>query len=478
MIMFSILHLSFTQELDLRDNFLSSLNPEEFKHLIKLKVLLLDGNQLTSILDHTFYGHNLQSLGLSRNKIKVLSSCSFCNSSIKRLDISRNLIESVDPSLFSPLESSLLTLNAEENNRLSNPSRSVYNILRPLSQLKTLSLSFMNLDDSLSESVFTSQGKSLKTLDLKGNNIVNMSVKWIDPLEVLEELDISSNKMILLTDAFLKRLDDMKTLKSIYMYDNPWSCYRCHIIPLLDWFSNKPPPYESVCSRKAKFCVSCSSPSDLEGKRLDEINEHQIEWCTDPTVQYRIKTSEPRVGLVLAILIIIAIIAIIVSIVVLYRKKQGASYYTREEEMRRGERRSIFSIDRMMSAYEEEEGCCPSRCAPCSPSSCSPSHNTRVHSVNPERLINSHQGSKSLGRHYSNHTPVRQSRSSRGYRVTDYSSPPNNSSCCSLSPPLSPSSQSVSSIPPPPPLPPPDLPYHLRRQSSRLSAETRPKVRL
>ena len=454
----------------MRDNLLSSLNPEEFKHLAKLKVLLLDGNQLTSILDHTFYGHNLQSLGLSRNKIKVLSSCSFCNASIRRLDLSRNLIESIEAALFKPLESSLMTLNAEENVHLTHPSRSVYNMLRPLSQLKVLSLSFMNLDDSLPEAIFVTQGKSLRMLDLKGNNIVNMSVKWIDPLEALEELDISSNKMILLTDSFLKRLDDMRTLKAIYMYDNPWSCYRCHIIPLLDWFSNKPAAYESVCSKKDKFCVSCSSPNDLEGRRLDTINEHQIEWCTDPTVQYRIKASEPRVGLVLAILIIIAIIAIIVSIVVMYRRKQGASYYTREDG--RGDRRSIYTIEKMLgSSSFDDEGCCPSRC--------SPAH--LMSHINQEHLIN-HKGPNhhhdSISRHYSsNHTPVRH-HSGRGYRVTDYSSPPNNSSCCSMSPPMSPSSQSVSSIPPPPPLPPPDTPYHLRRQSSRLSAETRPKVRL
>ena len=456
------MHISLSQELDLRDNLLSSLNPEEFKHLFKLKVLLLDGNQLTSIFDHTFYGHSLQSLGLSRNRIKVLSSCSFCNSSIRRLDLSRNIIESIDAALFKPLETSLMTLNVEENVHLTNPSRSVYNILRPLSQLKVLSLSFMNLDDSLPEAIFVTQGKSLRSLDLKGNNIVNMSVKWFDPLESLEELDISSNKMILLTDAFLKKLDDMKSLKAIYMNDNPWSCYRCHIIPLLDWFSNNPPPYDSVCKQNSKFCVTCSSPPDLEGRRLDSINEHQIEWCTDPTVQYRMATSEPKVGLVLAILIILVIIAIIVSIIVMYRRKQGASYYTHEDD--RGDRRSIFTIEKMLrSASFQEDGC------PASGHRFSAHHMSHA---NQEHLIK-YSGNH---RHSSyNHTPTKHS---KGHRIENYSSPPEMSSCCSMSPPMSPSSQSVSSIPPPPPLPPPDLPYNLRRQSSRLSSETRPKVRL
>ena len=476
LLLFHCIIIEFHQELDLSDNLLASLNPEEFKYLTKLKVLLLDGNQLTSILDHTFYGHSLQSLGLSRNKIKVLSACSFCNASIRRLDLSRNVIETMEATLFKPLESSLMTLNVEENTHLLNPSRSVYNMLRPLSSLRVLSLSFMNLDDSLPEAIFVTQAKTLKILDLKGNNIVNMSVKWIDPLESLEELDMSSNKMIMLPEVFLRKLDSIKTLTSIYMNDNPWSCYRCHILSLLDWVSKKPSAYESVCQRNEKLCITCTSPSDLEGHRIDSINEVQIEWCTDPTVQMRFATSEPKVGLVLAIMIIIAIIAIIVSIVIMYRRKQGATYYTHEDH--RGDRRSIFTIEKMLRSAsfpdEEEDGCCPTR------HKFSPRH--VFGGGNQEHLI------MYPGAHTHSHQDYHTRSLNRGhYCVTPKHSPPFSpgieTSCSPYysggeSPPMSPSSQSVSSIPAPPPLPPPDLPYHLSRQSSRLSYETRPKVRL
>jgi Leucine-rich repeat (LRR) protein len=381
----------------------------------------LDGNKIHVVGDYTFAGIQLESLGLSRNEIKSLSACSFCNSSVKRLDISRNEIEAIDPATFKPLEYSLTSLHSEENQRLSNPSRSVYNMLRPLSNLRTLSLSSMTLDDTLPDTVFVSQAKSLRVLDLSGNNIVNVSSKWFDPTEALEELDISQNKIYRLTGELLKRFDQMSHLRAIYMHDNPWSCYRCFILPMLDWLSTSPPAYHNVCHRDEGFCVRCSSPADLSGRSLHDINEIQLEWCTDPTVQLRLATSEPRVGLVLAILIIIVIVAIIVTIVVIYRKKQGAVYYTHEDD--RGMDRSIFSVDK--SLERNKSIMANSLCSP----------------------------------------PF---------------SPAQNSSPCSLSPPLSPStpfrSQSLCSIPPPPPLPPPELPF-VRRSSSR-AMETKAKIRL
>lgn len=404
----------------MRDNRLGQLSAHEFKYLVKLKVLYLDGNKMHVLPDYAFAGTQLEVLSLSRNEIKDLRVCSFCNSSVKRLDISRNQIEAIDPATFKPLEYSLTSLHAEENQRLSNPSRSVYNMLRPLSNLRSLSISSMALDDSLPDTLFVSQSRSLQVLDMSGNDIVNVSAKWFEPTEALEELDISQNKIYRLTEDVLKRMDQLKGLRAVYMHDNPWSCYRCFILPMLDWLASHPPAYQTVCHKDEGFCVRCANPPDLVGRGLHDINEIQLEWCTDPTVQLRLATSEPRVGLVLAVLIIIVIVAIIVSIVVMYRKKQAAVYYTHEDE--RGIDRSIFSVEK--SLERNKSIMANSLCSP----------------------------------------PF---------------SPAQNSSPCSLSPPLSPStpfrSHSLCSIPPPPPLPPPELPFS-RRQSSRPAAETKAKT--
>ena len=404
----------YFQELDLRDNRLSQLTPQEFEYLPRLKSLFLDGNKFNTIPDYTFAGNNFEVMSLSRNQIKEFRSCSFCNSSIKRLDISRNHIEAIDPSTFKPLEYSLNALHLEENQHLINPSRSVYNMLRPLSSLRSLSLSSMLLDDTLPDTVFTSQSKSLKMLDLSDNNLVNLSAKWFESIEALEELDISHNKIYRLTEDVVKRLDQLPKLRAIYMHDNPWACYRCHILPLIDWLATHPAAYETVCHKDEGFCVRCSSPGELSGKSIQNLHEIELEWCTDPTVQLRLAASEPRVGLVLAILIIVFIVAIIVTIVVIYRKKQRASYYTHEDE--RGIDRSIFSIEKSLDR-------------------------------NKSFLVNN--------------------------SLSPPFSPAQNSSPCSLSPPLSPGtpfrSHSLCSIPLPPALPPPPPPPPVQTFGRRLS---------
>lgn len=488
--------LSISQELDLRDNLLTEIKSHEFKHLPHLKILLLDGNRLTQLHDNTFFGHSLDSLGLSRNSIESLGTCTFCNATVKRLDMSRNRIKDVHEVVFQPLEESLINLNIEENFNLINPSKAVYNTIRPLTKLRVLSISFMKLDDTLPDGIFISQGRSLRLLDMRGNNIVNLSVKWFEPLDFLEELDISQNKIILLPRDLLKKLDSIITLKSIFLNDNPWSCFRCHILPLLDWLATKPKPYTSVCKvdnnnpegnkDDTKFCVFCDSPSELQGRRLEFINEFQLEWCVDTNVPLRLAASEPKVGLILAILIIIAIIAVIVSIVVTYRKKQGATYYTHEESdfLQRSRGPSIYTIDKM-NMYPEALISSPSshgfhfpHSTPYHPS-LTPNH-TRSESRVLLRTLNPNNLSPPSFSPPQQYLPADQYSPTPHHHyiiATSATTGPSGGSPTS-SPPMSPSSQSMCSIPPPPPLPPPDLPCHLRRQSSRMSVETRPKVRM
>lgn len=431
------LRLLLTQVLDLSDNQLNNVAPDEFRSLNSLRVLNLNGNRLTIIHDLTFNGLKLDSLGVSRNHIEKLGACSFCNSTVIRLDISRNKIKEFTSDMFKPLEVSLFTLNVEENSQLINPTRSVFYMLRPLSNLRILSLASMNLDDTLPGETFTSQATSLTSLDLSRNKFANISIKWFINCISLEQLDLSHNQIIQLTSNFIKKIDSIKTLKHIWLQDNPWSCFRCHVLPLLDWINSKPPVYTSVCrSDKDNFCIRCHSPSELAFANLHSINEIQLEWCSDPTVQLRVTASEPRVGLVLAILIILTFIAIIVTIVILYRKKQSASYYTHEDELR-SDRMSIFTIERLMS--QDPFG----------------------HLI-PRKSFANHSV-----------TPVSPERSPRPRPCSIPFSPAQDTiSPASLSPPMSPRnaiqqpkmspsrslSQSLSSIPPPPPLPPPDLP--------------------
>lgn len=431
MFLFSFLSSS-SQVLDLRQNVLTSLAPDDFKSVSGLQILRLDDNQLKIIHDYTFRLLRLETLGLSRNSIEELHTCSFCNSTVKRLDISHNRVTELTGELFKPLRKSLSTVNIGFNRFLVDPSRNVYAMLRQLTNVTILSLPSINLDDSLPADVFNLQRHSLVSLDLSGNKINNVSVKWLSNLTSLEQVDLSHNQMALLPASLLKRLDEIKSLKQVFLHENPWSCYRCHILPLVDWIHSNPPAYINVCNDdNDSFCVKCTNPRELTGLNLHTINEIKLEWCSDPNVSQRVATSQPRVGLVLAILIIISICAIIIAIIIVYRKKQSASYYTREDEP---SEHNIFTIERLMSANS-------------------------FHNIVSRKSFDNN----SLLQHNNAAGPA-----------GPFSPAQDTLSPASLSPPMSPLSpvnrvlnraspsrslsQSLSSIPAPPPLPPPDLP--------------------
>jgi len=73
------------------------------------------------------------------------------------------------------------------------------------------------------------------------------------------------------------------------------------------------------------------------------------EWCADPTIQLRVSTTEPNVGLVLALLIIISLIIVIIAVIILYRK-QGATYYTHEDELRFDDK-TVFSVSSAVQQF-------------------------------------------------------------------------------------------------------------------------------
>lgn len=334
-------------ELDLGYNQFSYIAPREFKYLSKLKHLDLRGNKVSVIIDNTFNGLlQLQTLSLSHNSITAISSCAFCNSSIKQLDISANKFTSFQPKVLEPLAETLSLLNVNENQNLIDSATSLAYLIQPLKKLTYLFASRVNLEDSLPETAFYNM-QSLILLNVSNNRLVNVSSKLFEPLVRLETFDLSNNDIYSLSERFIQVLQEQKRLVAIYLHGNPWSCFRCHLLPLMDWISSSPSPYFNLCHRNSDtlsqlHCIKCAHPQILAGKYLHLISEYELSWCTDPKIELRLTASEPQVGLVLAFLIIISLIIVIIAVIVLYRK-QGAVYYTHEEE-RYEDKSSLFSI--------------------------------------------------------------------------------------------------------------------------------------
>jgi Leucine-rich repeat (LRR) protein len=265
------------EELDLRDNQFETLASNEFKYLKKLNNLYLNGNKLTVIVENTFNGLRLNKVSLSRNFINLFKLCAFCNSTIKELDISFNKFTEFQTDIIEPLSKTLISLNVDNNFDLQDSPTSVSNLIRPLKRLRKLSLSSMSLDDNLPSNTFLNQRETLSSIDLSGNKFVNISAKLFEGLKRLEVLDLSSNSMYAISESVLETLNSLPTLTLLYLDSNPWSCYRCHILPLMEWIHTSPPAYVNACQKDEKHsCAKCVHPQDLVGKELHSMEEWHL----------------------------------------------------------------------------------------------------------------------------------------------------------------------------------------------------------
>lgn len=306
--------------LDLRRNRFKFFSPEEFRYLKRLRVLRLDGNRLTVVVDKTFDGHRLDHLGLSGNGMGRMTPCSFCNSSVQRLDLSNNSLTGLRAEVLTPLAPRLTRLNLGYN-----PVRSetVSDLLGPLYRLEAVDLAGIGLTH-LAEDTFSGNGH-LRHLDLSHNRLSNISEKLLEPVKSLQHLDLSSNNLGWLYPRLLERLSNATNLTVLGLDGNPWLCQRCHILPLLTWNSSL-----NRCGF-GRECPRCARPPGLAGRILQTLQTEELQPCTVSLTQPIVLPATSRAGLVAAVTAAAASLLIATLALVWYRQR-GAVYYTHEEE--------------------------------------------------------------------------------------------------------------------------------------------------
>lgn len=340
-ILIFLLDLDKLEELDLSQNKLHTLLDSKTFHGMKsLRVLHLNHNQLVNMANTNdiFYGLNLDLLDLSANKINPFAPCTFCGlTSLKHLNIANNHLSSFNENLLKDLADSLEELVLDNNVNLIDPLSSVNSILQPLKNLHSLSLVNLRLSEDLPASIFDNNNQ-LKKLNLSMNAFRELSSRMISPLTKLIMLDVSANQITFIDPAAFNVINGMN-LVHIYLHDNPYSCYRCHILPFVDWINRGSIPYEKVCPPNAsllsetKFCARCASPSGVAGRFLHEVHlDRDLEFCKNPETSLRVSTSDPQVGVILGLLIIITLVVGIIVVIAIYRKN-GAVYYTQEDKL-------------------------------------------------------------------------------------------------------------------------------------------------
>ena len=133
---------------------------------------------------------NITALDLSHNRITDFPDAIGCLHNLQRLDVSYNLVESVDGLLTSPHLADVRYFNLSHNLVQTLP-RGVFHLL---TRLVHLDLSY-NLLRSLESGTFACHMGNVEMLSLAGNQIVSLAKYTFTGLSSLQHLDLSHNQL-------------------------------------------------------------------------------------------------------------------------------------------------------------------------------------------------------------------------------------------------------------------------------------------
>ncbi|XP_015925588.2 leucine-rich repeat-containing protein let-4 isoform X1 [Parasteatoda tepidariorum] len=253
--------------INLGANQLTAVPSRPLKNLSLLQRLQLHENQIEALLPEEFAnmgGDSLDVLDLANNRVQILPTRAFMSLHLlNSLDLERNLITSIDIHAFEGIENSLEWLKLGVNRLEEIPSQSLKN----LSRLRQLDLRGNNIS-RVKEDDFRPYGKNLKFIYLQNNWLINVDPTSLITLDSLEWLHLQSNQLN--TFPYETYAPVLNTLQVFDIHDNPIHC-DCKIAWLRDWIQNKGADIVQVPEE-----TKCETPEEYQNLQLAEIPDDQL----------------------------------------------------------------------------------------------------------------------------------------------------------------------------------------------------------
>ncbi|XP_074033247.1 uncharacterized protein [Leptinotarsa decemlineata] len=258
-----IAHLQFLEYVDLSQNQLKTLEELDFARLPRLRTLLIANNQLESVSDMAFHNSSqLQVLDLSGNKLDRLGDRTFEGLvRLELLNLERNALADLPENIFERVRLQMLeNINLARNLFEIAPLKSLqrqfffvssvdlsYNKIREIPtddsimvNIKKLDLSFnplvektvtnilgepktireLNLAGTNIRSIPRLETPFLKNLNLSHNNISSLDSHVFERITLLEELDLSDNKISDISN-YSKIWKLLQNLQGLNISNNP-----------------------------------------------------------------------------------------------------------------------------------------------------------------------------------------------------------------------------------------------------------------
>ncbi|XP_017549255.1 toll-like receptor 8b [Pygocentrus nattereri] len=232
------------------------------EHLENLKVLNLSWNEINTLSDKTLNSSSLKELQFQGNRLDIMwKKDSFKNlfkhlGNLTHLDISYNKLRQIPGDILSYFPPTLKYLNLNRN-QLSN---FCWEQLSYLPQLEILDLSKNKLDV-----VTEAHIGSLRILDLRHNMISKLAINFLEHAKSLKTLDLSFNRLEIINETSFQ-LHDGNNLHTLYLKSNPLRC-TCDLLDFVLWLETSEIEIPNLATG-----VLCDLPASKKGQPMIQLD--------------------------------------------------------------------------------------------------------------------------------------------------------------------------------------------------------------
>ncbi|XP_055071147.2 toll-like receptor 7 [Misgurnus anguillicaudatus] len=256
------------------------------KKLLNLKKLIMNDNQISTSTNTEMESFNLEHLEFKGNRLDMLwrDGDTRYHSYFKKLvvlkvlDISNNNLNFIPSGVFNGLPDTLTELNITKNKLKSFEWKG----LAYLKNLKHLDLSENLL--TIDSTCLSNYTKSIETLILRKNNIVQLSSEFLKDAFSLKVLDLSYNRIQFINSlSFPENVID--NLQTLYLNNNRFVC-SCNATWFVRWINRT-----SVNIPRLASDVNCASPSAQRGQSVIFLNLQACQHNSLSIILYILLTS-------------------------------------------------------------------------------------------------------------------------------------------------------------------------------------------